>query len=149
MKLMLAVAVAILLLFCAAPAGAATPTKPERQMLTLVNNVRVKHNLCRLKVQPTLQRAAVAHSKDMATHLYFDHRNFAARMLPYTRGYSSWAVGENIACGTHASVLALYHSWWKSPEHRRNMLGNFKDVGVGRACGYGIVFFTMDFGRRS
>ena len=55
---------------------------------------------------------------------------------------SCWHVGENLAWGTEAfgSVRSIFQAWMRSPDHRRNILGDYDDLGlsleVGELGGY-------------
>jgi uncharacterized protein YkwD len=149
----------------AGPAHAVTLTSPERQVLTLVNATRAAHGLPSLRAVASLERAARAHSRQMAARSFFSHTSyggetFAARIvrLGYTNaGYASWTVGEDIAwgSGSHASAQAIFRAWMDSAPHRAVILTRrFRNAGVGRASGtyggvVGAVFFTLDCGARS
>ena len=161
------VALAILTLLVIAPPSSAsiTLTKPERQLLALVNQTRVKHNLHKLRVVTCLERAARAHSREMVNRDYFQHssysgESFGARLIRFgyrTSGFTSWRAGENIAygSGTLGSPKAIWRAWMKSAPHKAIILTKcFRDVGVGRAVGTyrgisHVVFFTLDCGRRT
>jgi uncharacterized protein YkwD len=149
----------------AGPAHAVTLTSPERHLLTLVNATRAAHGLPTLRVVACLERAARAHSRQMAARGFFSHASyngetFAARLvrLGYTNdGYWNWTVGEDIAygSGSHGTATAIFKAWMHSAPHRAIILTRrFRDAGVGRACGTysgvaGVVFFTLDCGARS
>ena len=60
----------------AAPAQALTLTKPEKQLLALVNHVRATHNLPKLTIATCLERASRAHSREMACRGYFSHNSY-------------------------------------------------------------------------
>jgi len=161
-----AIAIAILVLFLAAPAASANVslTKPERQLLALVNHVRVTHKLPALRINAKLERAARSHSREMAAKDYFDHdscngQTFSQRLISFgytTSGCTYWQVGECIAygAGSSGSPKATFKSWMKSPQHRKIILtGSLRQVGLGRALGAykgttGCVFFTLDEGVR-
>ncbi len=147
------------------PARAANLTKPERQLLALINHTRVKHHLHKLGVAPCLQRAANAHSREMVRRGYFSHSSyngntFAQRLIRFgfsPSGCKSWTVGECIAWGSGSlgSPKAIFRAWMHSAPHRAVILcGRFRKVGLGRAKGSydglsGVVFFTLDCGART
>lgn len=147
-----------------ASAHAITMTKPERQMLALVNHVRATHGLAQLKAVSSLERASRSHSCEMLRREYFSHssyngESFAARLRRFgytTSGCRSLTVGEDIAYGwgPGSTVKALFSAWMHSPAHRAVILTRcFRNVGVGRAAGTfrgasGFVFFTLDCGVR-
>ena len=147
------------------PALAITMTKPEKKVLALVNAVRVKHGLHKLRMVASLERAARAHSREMVSRGYFGHdsysgASFSTRLIHYgytQTGCTRWTVGEDIACGSGSggTPRAIFRAWMHSPAHRAVILTRcFRNVGVGRAEGAfrgisGVVFFTLDCGARS
>jgi uncharacterized protein YkwD len=161
----LAVAAAVLVVAPVAPAQAITMTKPERQVLALVNHVRATHGLHKLTMVQSLERAARAHSREMVSLDYFQHSSFSgesfgARLVRfgYSRaGCTRWTVGEDIAYGYGSSGTprAIFKAWMNSKPHRAVILTRrFRNVGVGRAKGTfkgisGIIFFTLDCGART
>ncbi|WP_076263589.1 CAP domain-containing protein [Intrasporangium flavum] len=133
----------------AASSEAATPTYAQ-QVVTLVNAQRAKVGCRALRVDVRLQRAAFAHSVDMAKRRYFSHtsldgRTFVDRIR--AQGYTGRRLGENIAAG-YRTPIAVMSAWMKSPGHRANILDcRYTAIGVGVATGgpYGI-YWTQDFG---
>jgi uncharacterized protein YkwD len=165
-RTVMVIAIAILVLFLAAPAASANVslTKPERQLLALVNHVRVNHKLPALKINAKLERAARSHSREMVAKDYFDHNSFngetfSHRLIRFgytTSGCTYWQVGECIAygAGAYGSPKITFRNWMNSPEHRKIILTkSVRQVGMGRASGAyksttGCVFFTLDVGVR-
>ena len=145
-------------------AGASTHlTGSEKAVLTLVNHARTSRGLHTVRVVPSLERAARAHSHDMIVRDYFSHNSagggsFSSRLCAY--GYSpsgckAWCVGEIIGySSSSAAPRVVFRAWMKSPAHRTILLTRaFRDVGVGGAkgsfCGKGgVSIFTVDFGHR-
>jgi len=169
-RLTLCIVLAVLAAFAAlalapASARATSMTKPEKQMLALINHVRVQHHLAKLKMVKSLERASRAHSHEMVSRGYFSHssyngESFGARLIRFgytTSGCTRWTVGEDIACGygPGATVKAIFRAWMHSPAHRAVIYTKrFRNVGIGRAKGTlrgisGIVFFTLDCGVRT
>jgi len=137
----------------AAPATAA-PTRAERSVLVEVNRVRASHGLRALRIDPTLERAARAHSRDMIRRGYFAHGDFIRRLMSF--GVRGPKVGENLGwgLGSTASARVIVASWLASPAHRTNVLrGGFNRIGVGRVVGTfsghsGAAVVTADFAGR-
>ena len=165
-KTLIAVLIAGLLLLVIAPtASAITLTKPEKQLLTLINKARAKRSLPALKMNAKLQRAARAHSSQMIAKDYFNHNSangesFSKRLIRF--GYTqtnctSWRAGENIAYGAGllGTPQAIMKAWMNSKAHKAIILSKgLKDCGLGRANGefktIGSTFmFTLDVGKRS
>ncbi|GGV09371.1 hypothetical protein GCM10010260_54600 [Streptomyces filipinensis] len=133
------------------PQAASTPSDTVDQVVALVNKERATAGCGPLAEDPQLQRAAQAHSDDMAARHFFDHTN-PDGADPGQRitaaGYRWSTYGENIAQGqqTAASVM---NSWMNSPGHRANILNcSFKDIGVGVHRGTGGPWWTQDFGAK-
>jgi uncharacterized protein YkwD len=138
--------------------------KVRRAIVCLHNQVRARHHLPLLRVNPELGRAAVGHSANMVRRRYFDHtdpngRTFVQRIMRahYARPSQGWSLGENIAWGTGASSTAagVMRAWMHSSGHRANILGRaYREVGVGIKLGVPTngragATFTVDFGARS
>jgi uncharacterized protein YkwD len=98
--------------------------------------------------------AAVDHSRDMATHNYFDHTDrdgnrVMQRATAY--GYVWRAIGENIA-GGDGSVDRVMGGWLRSPDHCRNIMNpEYADIAVACVERDGTrwgTYWTMVLGRR-
>lgn len=153
-----------LLVFGVAPAVAFDHSANEAALLKLVNHARESRGLAKVRVAGPLDRAALAHSRDMIAHDYFSHSSLAgttvasrARRAGYsTSGCSQWSVGEVLALGSgsRARPESIFKGWMRSSGHRKVILTkSWRDVGVGCARGSykgvsGVVIYTIDFGRR-
>jgi uncharacterized protein YkwD len=150
-------------------AGAdAMPTRANQRamraaILCLHNGIRAGRGLPRLRENARLNRAAVAHSRDMVSRGFFEHttpggstmtdRIFRAR---YASRQQGWAFGENLAWGTgHLTTpRSVVRSWMDSPGHRSNILKRaYRELGVGVANGIPTddrvgATYTADFGVR-
>jgi len=149
----------------AGPAAAFDRQANERTMLGLINLARTSRGLAPVHLQTALDRAALAHSRDMLSRDYFSHSapggtTFATRLRKAgygIAGYRSWAVGEVIGWGqgSAGSPRAVFRSWMRSSAHRAVILDRrWRDVGVGCARGSfrgvsGSVMYTIDLGRRT
>jgi uncharacterized protein YkwD len=116
-----------------------------------MNRVRAQHGLHALRLDAHLERAAVAHSREMIASDVFAHGAFARRMLRFD--VKGRIAGENLAWGTGdaSSARAIVAAWLASPEHRANLLRpSFRRAGlgdmVGRFQGHGEArVVTADF----
>ena len=133
----------------------------ERQMLQEVNSVRARGIACGEKMMPavgplklvaSLNRAAKAHSLDMAKQNYFDHtsKDGASPSERAKRaGYVGRGVGENIAAG-RATVSEVMAQWLGSPGHCTNIMrAGYTDFGMGHAQQTGSAYghyWTQLFG---
>ncbi|WP_079123839.1 CAP domain-containing protein [Streptomyces sp. NBRC 110611] len=134
--------------------GAVTGTAAEfaRKVVELVNAQRAEHGCGPLTIDLRLQRAAQAHSDDMAARDYYDH-NTPEGVDPGTRitnagfRWSSWA--ENIFKSPKDPATAL-EGWMDSPGHRANILNcSYKSTGVGVNLSSNGPWWTQEFATRS
>jgi uncharacterized protein YkwD len=136
----------------AAPFGAQL-----KAMLCMTNYARKASGLKPLTRSRPLARAAAHKSADILRCDEFSHeacgREFTywVERFGYIRG--CWSVGENIAYGTGGlgSVRRIFIDWMHSAGHRANILGDFREIGIGRRVGKlegasGAVVWTQDFG---
>lgn len=107
----------------------------ERQLLDLVNAIRVRNKLKPLAWSDRAQLSSRKHSEDMARNNFFDHNNLRGEK-PYDRmakeGIVYVAAAENIAAGT-ASAIQAHEGLMNSKGHRDNILGDFSHLGTGVA----------------
>jgi uncharacterized protein YkwD len=132
-------------------------------ILCLINQQRAQNGLAPLKDNGRLDNAAEQHSEDMVANNYFDHtepggKTFDSRIMAtgYVPGGWDYMLGENIAVGTLqlATPAAIVGAWMSSPEHRANILAEFRDSGLGivaqapaeYASGQPGATYTEDFG---
>ena len=126
----------------------------EQQVLVLLNQIRVQHNLSPFTASTPLRNAARFHSADMLQNNYFDHdsptERWDARISHYLQ---SSMVGENIAWGvaSYGSPEGIVSQWMHSLPHRRIILtAGLHRIGLGIASGTfegipGAVMATADF----
>jgi uncharacterized protein YkwD len=125
--------------------------------LCMTNYARAVNGLEPLKTNTQLGRAASQKSIDILGCGEFSHyacgRNFYFwdQKFGYLRG--CWRVAENIAWGTgpFATVRSIFTRWLESTEHHENILGPYKEIGiglrVGKVEGYeGAAVWTESFG---
>ena len=143
-----------------APAGC-TPQEDAgtiSQLLGLINQARIDHNLKPLTLQSQLSAAAQVHSVDMACKDFVDHTgsdgsSWFDRIK--TQKYSYQYASENIYVGDPAfggDAVGAFKWWMNSQIHRDNILSSkITEIGIGYANypkstykGY----YTLDFARR-
>ncbi len=132
----------------------------RQAVLCLINQRRAHAGLGALQENANLNGSAQGHTVAMVKHNRYAHGNSARRIRHsgYLAGATVWAIGENLAwgpdrLGTPRRVVAV---WMKSPEHRRILLGGFRDIGVGASkgapfphFGHNTATYTVDFGSRN
>jgi uncharacterized protein YkwD len=125
------------------------PLKTAADLVAAHNQVRAEAKLPSLFVSKKLQAAAIEHARDMANHKKMSHTGSdgstpSARIM--ARGYRMKRTGENIAFGQRR-VEDVMKLWMKSPPHRRNILGNFSEIGAACATASdGTLYWCVSFG---
>jgi uncharacterized protein YkwD len=128
---------------------------PAKRLRRLIDRVRARHGLPRLRPERHLARAARRHSADMQRRGYFAHDSPdgatpAERMA--AAGYrGAIIVSETIAWGTGSSGRpgSLVRAWMGSPPHREILLSpRLREIGVGVTRAGGQAWATADFGAR-
>lgn len=121
-----------------------------RERLVDAHNLeRAEAHLPPLMVNPALEAAATRHARDMADRHRMSHRG-SDGSSPFRRmeqeGYHFLRAGENVACGQR-TLDSLMSGWMRSLPHRRNILGNFSEIGGGFATADdGMTYWCVTFG---
>ncbi len=129
--------------------GSTEPAGVVGRVVEAHNAERARHGLPPLSVAPALGAAADGQARDMAGRGRMSHGG-GDGSSPFDRikraGYSYQAAGENVAYGFD-DVEAVMAGWMRSPGHRRNILGRFTEIGVGRATAKdGSAYWCVTFG---
>jgi uncharacterized protein YkwD len=127
----------------------AEPSHLVEQVVQAHNARRVKAGLSTLTLNPILEASALEHARDMAERRKMSHKG-GDGSSPFDRmkrrGYVFVAAAENVAYGFD-DVDTVMSGWMKSPGHKRNILGNFSEIGVGRAIARdGASYWCVTFG---
>lgn len=120
----------------------------ELQVIDLTNSVRAQRNLNILKFNEQAKTSSRKHSKDMNDRDFFDHVNKDDES-PFVRmkkeGIEYIGAGENIAAGQTSAIYA-HEAWMNSEGHRKNILGDYKYIGVGVDFGGSYsIYYTQNF----
>ncbi len=124
-------------------------TSFEKQVVDLVNQIRVKNGLKELKINWQLSRVARYKSMDMRDKGYFSHQS-PTYGSPFDMmknfGISYRTAGENIAKGQR-SPQAVVDAWMNSSGHRANILSSsYTEIGVGHVS-QGNIWTQMFIGK--
>lgn len=117
------------------------------EVVAAVNRHRTRAGCAPVRLRTSLNRAAQAHSADMArrqrlTHTGSDGSSPAARMR--AAGYHPRHTAENIAAGVGTPQAAV-RTWMDSAPHRAIILTcRYTHAGVGVANGDGGPWWTLD-----
>jgi uncharacterized protein YkwD len=119
-------------------------------VLKYTNQFRRSKGLKALEMRNDLNAIARKHSEDMASgRCSFGHSDYDLRVSKIKKtikpcdGY----VGENVAYGASNGKEA-FDIWKNSSQHRKNMLGDYKYIGIGIAYNKkGVIYYTQIFVR--
>jgi uncharacterized protein YkwD len=128
-----------------------------KAMLCMTNYARTASGLKPLTRSGPLARAAAQKSADILRCGEFSHeacgREFTYWIKRFGYLHGCWSAAENIGFGTGelGTVRAVFTAWMSSPGHRANILGKFREIGIGRRVGTlertpGAIVWTQDFG---
>jgi uncharacterized protein YkwD len=121
----------------------------NEDVVKYTNEFRKSKRLPALVMREDLNAIARKHSEDMAKgKCSFGHIGYHQRELQVQRIIKvEYGMAENVAYGaaTAKQVVAL---WKGSSGHRKNMLGNYKYIGIGTARDKrGAIYYTEIFVR--
>jgi uncharacterized protein YkwD len=114
------------------------------------NKERAKEGLPPLTLEDKLTEAAKAHAQDMAeqevmTHDGSDGSHPAERVT--RAGYRYRSTGENVAKG-YRTVPEVMKAWMESPPHKKNILGDYSEIGVALVYGKDErAYWCVEFGK--
>lgn len=130
----------------------------EEAMRCMTEYARRHADLGELAGSEQLDRSARGKSGDILRCDSFSHFACGREFTYWIResGYLSaqcWRAGENLAWGTgrEGTVRSIFRAWMRSPGHRRNILGDFAQVGISLDVGdlagrRGTHVWTQHFG---
>jgi uncharacterized protein YkwD len=115
----------------------ASPGVQEESMRCMANFARQRTGLGELSDAPELDLSAGGKLEDILRCDSFSH-SACGREFTYwmqATGYiaaSCWHAGENLAwgIGEEGTVRAIFRAWMRSPAHRRNILGDYSQLGL-------------------
>jgi len=156
-KLSFLASTAILLnsiIYSCAFASAITPDNVVR----LINIEREKKGMEKLKVDGSLNQAALLKTKDMLNRDYFEHYAFGLTPWDFIKlaDYNYLYAGENLAMDFNTSE-GMVNAWMNSPRHRDNILSSeYTETGIGIVKGEytekgksrETIMVTNTFGRK-
>jgi len=141
---------ALLVGMFALPAAAEIPAGAAKEVVRLVNEERAKEGLPALKNNySALTKAAQKRAKELplrfdSTHARPDGSAWHTVLKEYNVRYTF--AGENIAYG-HTSAAQVVQAWMDSPGHKKNILGDFTQIGVGIHEENGRLYWSQEFAK--
>ena len=127
--------------------AAVSPTNQlANDVLKYTNDYRRSKGLKELIMKDDLNSLARKHSEDMAKgRLSVGHSGYEQRAAKVKKIYGTAIVAENVAYGAR-DAKEVFSLWKKSSGHRKNMLGNYKYIGIGSAKNKrGVIYYTEIF----
>ena len=118
-------------------------------VLKYTNQFRKSKRLPALEMREDLNAIARKHSENMAKgKCGFGHAGYHQRELQVQKVIKiEYGMAENVAYGA-ATGKDVVSMWKGSPGHRKNMLGNYKYIGIGTARDRrGAIYYTEIFVR--
>jgi uncharacterized protein YkwD len=143
---------------CPDQTGAASPAAQEQAMRCMTDFARSGAGLGALADSPQLDLSSADKGTDVLRCDSFSHTACGREFTYWMQqaGYLSeacWHVGENLAwgVGAYGTVRSIFRAWMRSPEHRRNILGDYEALGLNRQVGElegqaDTVVWTAHFG---
>jgi uncharacterized protein YkwD len=115
----------------------ASVSSQEQAMLCMTNFARQQSGEGALEENATLEQSARDKSHDILRCDTFSHYACGREFTYWMRatGYLStgcWRAGENLAWGSdeYGTVRSIFRAWMRSPTHRKNILGDYTQIGI-------------------
>ena len=123
-------------------------TVPIDNLVTIHNDYRTSNGLSVFTVDSKLNSSAQAKADDMCEKNYWEHMSPDGIMswhLMTQAGYRYDRAGENLA-RNFLSDQTMFDAWLNSPTHLANIIGDYKNIGIGRNYCGGINYIVVHFG---
>lgn len=126
------------------------PARPEvslvDEILSSTNQYRKSNSKPALQMRDDLNNIARKHSQNMANgRTGFGHDGFEQRHDKVKKIFQACTMSENVAYGKMDGA-AVVSMWKGSAGHRKNLLGDYKYIGIGVATDRkGVTYFTQIF----
>lgn len=106
-------------------------TSYELETLNSINDYRISIGLKPLEKANLLSWESEAHDEYMITNNVVSHVGFETRSETIMKTLGAIKVGENIALSNKtAAIKAIINAWLESPEHKKNIEGDFTHFGI-------------------
>ncbi|WP_051671664.1 CAP domain-containing protein [Oribacterium sp. P6A1] len=118
------------------------------EVYAMVNAYRAENGKNALLLNGTLSGVAMKRAEELSRN-YSHIRPDGSRCFTLMKenGYSYIVAAENIAFGQTSSGEAFV-TWINSSGHRRNILGDFTEIGIGVYKNNGTYYWVQEFGRK-
>lgn len=124
-------------------------THEEQDMIELTNAYRASHSLTTLHIDSKLMSSAQVKADDLCTGGIWSHDN--SKDEPFYKfiqdsGYDYSHTGENLTRG-FTTIAGSFEGLINSPRHLENIVGDYKDIGVGYNECRGKNYTVIHYGR--
>jgi uncharacterized protein YkwD len=119
------------------------------EIINLINGMRQSLGKSVLLVEnEKLNQAALGHSQNMANQGVLDHViGTSTLQLRIENAEYIWTkCAENIAYTSTLDADEVVKMWMDSEGHKKNILGDYKDIGIGIVKKDWRVYYTVVFG---
>jgi uncharacterized protein YkwD len=116
--------------------------RSEKCFMRKINNKRERRGLRRLRWDRQIGYVARRHARRMARVTSVWHDDALGDHVTRWR-----SLGQNTGGGYHCGTL--FRRFWKSSEHRANILGRWRHVGVGAKRNHGRLYVQQVFEYRT
>lgn len=107
------------------------------QLLQLINEHRTNNGKEKLSINTNLSLASLHHSRFMASEKKLSHSdNEGLTHLGRCELYEEKCFAENVAVHSSPTAQHFFDLWVNSESHNKNMLGNYKEIGIGLSGQY-------------
>lgn len=104
-------------------------TPAEVEVLDLINKYRIDNGCNKLEKIDYISVTSEKHNYYMIAANTISHNGFIARSEDIIKVLEAKKVSENIAYN-YKSSQGAFDSWLKSPEHKKNIIGDFTNFGI-------------------
>lgn len=129
-----------------------SPAASESRCIVEINKVRQARGLQPLREWKQLSDCARGHSNNMASEKCpFGHDGFDKRADQMSKQANLSSFAENVAYSQNYEdpVKIAVDGWMKSPGHKKNILGDFEETGIGVSINKeGKFYITQLFAKR-
>jgi uncharacterized protein YkwD len=104
-------------------------TAIEIEVMKLINEYRTSKGLKVLIINDFISKQAKDHTSYMISKNQLSHDNFNVRATNIKNELKATGNAENVAVG-QATAKAVVDDWLNSPDHKKNIEGNYTHFGI-------------------
>ncbi|ETP72503.1 Cysteine-rich secretory protein family [Lachnospiraceae bacterium JC7] len=134
--------------YCGCDSGDMSYEELSEELCNRVNAYRADRGMTSYRINDTLSKVAMDRAEELSR--YYSHSRpdgTKCFSLMKEQGYTYRKAAENIAYG-QMSVDQVFDAWLNSSGHRKNILGDFREMGIGVYKSNGVYYWVQEFGSR-